>query len=395
MIFPAAPIAKIWLILLCRRRANCDFAELRKCNCLLRQTYVARRTNRARGAAQLCDRDRACRRLNCVVNYSFNLSTPLIATALEIDLVAGDPVWMPHPVRMIGAAISFGDRILHTGDQRRDLCNGAVVAIATITLAAFCTWMIIGIARNLGEPLGAIAAIVIAWTTLALRGLDDAARTVERALESNDELNARRALPALIGRDPDALDRSAIIRATVESVAENTSDGVIAPMLFLFVGGPVAAIAYKAINTLDSMIGYRDARYLYFGRRGKLHSRAADGDLHDRGGAIRNRSCRPGMGGLSRRCAQACESQRRVSRGRGRGSARHPTRRRCDLWRRNRAARVDGPCGSHSGGCGYRRGTRDDANRDRRGVLSAGARAAYAHQGAGMKSSHAKAIRSR
>lgn len=200
------------------------------------------------------------------MNYSFNLSTPLIATALAIDLVAGDPVWMPHPVRMIGAAISFGDRILHTGDQRRDLCNGAVVAIATITLAAFCTWMIIGIARNLGEPLGAIAAIVIAWTTLALRGLDDAARTVERALESNDELNARRALPALIGRDPDALDRSAIIRATVESVAENTSDGVIAPMLFLFVGGPVAAIAYKAINTLDSMLGYRDARYRYFGR---------------------------------------------------------------------------------------------------------------------------------
>ena len=72
-------------------------------------------------------------------------------------------------------------------------------------------------------------------------------------------------MPALVGRDPDKLDRAGLIRATVESIAENLSDGIIAPLLFLFVGGPVAAMAYKAINTLDSMIGYRDERYLYFG----------------------------------------------------------------------------------------------------------------------------------
>jgi adenosylcobinamide-phosphate synthase len=200
------------------------------------------------------------------VNYSFHLSMPSIATALAIDLVLGDPAWMPHPVRLIGAAISFGERVLWHGDPRRDLRGGAALAIVTIALMAFCTWAIIAIAHTVARPLAAITAIVIAWTTLALRGLDDAAHSVEGALVANDEAGARRALPALVGRDPDALDLSAIIRATVESVAENTSDGVVAPLFFLFLGGPVAAMAYKAINTLDSMIGYRDDRYLYFGR---------------------------------------------------------------------------------------------------------------------------------
>jgi len=200
------------------------------------------------------------------MNYAFHLSTPLIATALAIDLVLGDPTWMPHPVRLIGAAISFGERVLRHGAPRRDLRGGAALAIVTIALVAFCTWAIIAIADASAKPLAAIIAIVIAWTTLALRGLDDAAHAVERTLIANDESGARRALPALVGRDPDALDRSAIIRATVESVAENTSDGVIAPLFFLFLGGPVAAMAYKAINTLDSMIGYRDDRYLHFGR---------------------------------------------------------------------------------------------------------------------------------
>jgi adenosylcobinamide-phosphate synthase len=190
----------------------------------------------------------------------------LIAAALVIDLIAGDPSWMPHPVQIIGKMISYGERMLHTGDRRRDLRNGGTLAIVTIAFAAFCTWAIIETAKHLGAPLGAIAAIVIAWTTLALRGLDDAAHAVQCALESSDETGARCVLPALVGRDPDSLARSGIIRATIESVAENTSDGVIAPMMFLFIGGPVAAIAYKAINTLDSMIGYRDERYLYFGR---------------------------------------------------------------------------------------------------------------------------------
>ncbi len=200
------------------------------------------------------------------MNSVFHLSAPLIATALAIDLVLGDPPWMPHPVRLIGAAISLGERRLHTGVARRDLRNGLILAVATIALSAACVWLLIAGASGIAQSLGTAAALLIAWTTLAMRGLGDAARAVERALETNDESGARSALPALVGRDPEALDSAGMIRATVESVAENTSDGVIAPLMFLFVGGPVAAIAYKAANTLDSMIGYRDERHLYFGR---------------------------------------------------------------------------------------------------------------------------------
>ncbi|MGH7916536.1 MAG: cobalamin biosynthesis protein CobD/CbiB, partial [Candidatus Binataceae bacterium] len=114
--------------------------------------------------------------------------------------------------------------------------------------------------------LSALAGLLVAWTTLAARGLDRAAFGVQAALSCGDEAGARRALPALVGRDPEALNRNGMICATVESVAENCSDGIIAPLLFLFVGGPVAAMAYKAANTLDSMIGYTTTRYYYFGR---------------------------------------------------------------------------------------------------------------------------------
>jgi adenosylcobinamide-phosphate synthase len=200
------------------------------------------------------------------LNYALHSSALLIATALAIDLIVGDPQLMPHPVRLIGAAISFGERGLRTGVRRRDLRNGIILAATTIAVSAVCAWIVIAGATRIGTSLGALAAIVIAWTTLALRGLDEAARQVACALQANDDAQARTALPALVGRDPDTLDRAGMLRATIESLAENTSDGIIAPLLFLFIGGPVAAIAYKAVNTLDSMIGYRDDRYLFFGR---------------------------------------------------------------------------------------------------------------------------------
>ena len=177
----------------------------------------------------------------------------------------------------------------------------------------------------------------------------------------NDEATARSILPALVGRDPDTLDRAGMIRATVESVAENTSDGVIAPLIFLFVGGPVGAIAYKAVNTLDSMIGYRDERYLYFGRAAARIDDAAN-YLPARLTAI----CIivaaqfvtgprvTGVDDLSCGRALASESQRRFSGGRCGRSARHPARRRRDLWRRGRAPRVDGASLIASVGCRYR-----------------------------------------
>lgn len=201
------------------------------------------------------------------MTHALHLSTTLIALALLLDVVLGDPRWfLPHPARMIGAAISRGEDLLHTGDGQEDLRRGGVLAAAVVALSAGVTWAIIGICDHIDPAFGALVALAIAWTTLAARGLDSAAREVQDALLRGDEPAARRAMPALVGRDPGSLDHDAMIRATVESVAENASDGVIAPLLFLFVAGPVGAIAYKAINTLDSMIGHRDERYTYFGR---------------------------------------------------------------------------------------------------------------------------------
>ena len=197
---------------------------------------------------------------------AFYISTAQVAAALAADLILGDPAWMPHPVRLIGRAVTLGEARLRTGEPRADFWRGALLASAVVIATALAAWMAIAIASTFSDWLGLAAAVLIAWTTLALRGLDRAAGEVEQMLERGRDDLARAAMPALVGRDPVALDRDAIVRATVESVAENCSDGVLAPLCFLFVGGPVLALAYKAINTLDSMIGHRDARYLYFGR---------------------------------------------------------------------------------------------------------------------------------
>ena len=197
---------------------------------------------------------------------AWHLSTGLIALSVALDVIAGDPGWMPHPVRLFGKMIDFGENRLWTGDPRRDLIRGAVLAVALV-IAAIAGVTGVAFAASLIAPAaGCGLAVMVAWTTLALRGLDSAAAEVQQALEAENLSAARAAMPALVGRDPQSLDRERIIRATVESVAENSSDGVIAPLFCLFLGGPAAAMAYKAINTLDSMIGHTDSRHLYFGR---------------------------------------------------------------------------------------------------------------------------------
>jgi adenosylcobinamide-phosphate synthase len=200
------------------------------------------------------------------LSYAIHLSTPLILCSIALDAIAGDPEWLPHPVRVMGWAIMHGEDLLWSGCARSDSRNGAILTVAVVLLAVLLTWALVILASCAGTLAGAAAAVTLASTTIAIRGLDGAAATVERALRAGDLTGARQEIRALVGRDPDSLDQAGLIRAAVESVAENCSDGVVAPMLFLFAGGPVAAIAYKAINTLDSMIGYMDDRYRWFGR---------------------------------------------------------------------------------------------------------------------------------
>jgi adenosylcobinamide-phosphate synthase len=173
---------------------------------------------------------------------------------------------MPHPVRLMGLAIASGDRLLHTGSPRADMVRGALLAISVIAASLLLTWLVIAIAQAVSPYAAAIVGMLIGWTALSARGLDDAAREVAHALARDDLATARRAIRALVGRDPESLDHDGLIRGTIESLAENLSDGFVAPLFFLVLVGPAGAMAYKAINTLDSMIGYRSERYLFFGR---------------------------------------------------------------------------------------------------------------------------------
>ena len=188
-----------------------------------------------------------------------------IAIALLLDLALGDPRWMPHPVRLIGRLIAALE-----GPARRAIPDtrlaGSVTALAVILAAALTTGAMIGIAGRIHPLLEDAFSILLLYTTLAARDLADHSIGVYRALERFDLAEARRLVSWLVGRDTERLTEAEVVRAAVESVAENTVDGIIAPLFFAAIGGPAVAMAYKAVSTLDSMIGYRSERYIDFGR---------------------------------------------------------------------------------------------------------------------------------
>ncbi|MGH9298196.1 MAG: adenosylcobinamide-phosphate synthase CbiB [Acidimicrobiales bacterium] len=174
------------------------------------------------------------------------------AMALAVDALVGDEPLRPHPVAVFGRAMTRLERKIWA-DRR---LPGVAYASTGLAVAA-----IGGLLLDL-MPGGPVAG---GYAAVAGRGLWSSARAVQRALEADDLPAARRLLPALVGRDPSHLDMAGIARAAVESVAENTVDGIVAPALFASVGGAAGALTYRSINTLDSMVGYRDARYERFG----------------------------------------------------------------------------------------------------------------------------------
>lgn len=184
--------------------------------------------------------------------------TPLrLGIAYALDLLLGDPEWFPHPVRGFGFLTHAGERSL------RPLTSGPeseVVAGAALTVFAASTgWA-------MGRPQNSAWQVLLAWTALATRSLLDEARAVIRALEVGDLDLARRRLSRIVGRDTAPLDATGISRAVIETLAESACDGIVAPLFWLAAGGVPCAMSYKAINTLDSMIGHREAPYRYFGR---------------------------------------------------------------------------------------------------------------------------------
>lgn len=186
-----------------------------------------------------------------------------------LDLLLGDPPRCPHIVVGMGKIISLmecGLRKIFSKTPKGELCGGLILAILLPVFWFGITWGVLYLCALVHPWLRFVIESLLCWQCLALRSLSDASMKVYAALEQNDLPAARLAVGQIVGRDTAALDTAGVTRAAVETVAENVSDGVIAPMLFLAAGGAPLGVLYKAINTMDSMIGYKNNRYLYFGK---------------------------------------------------------------------------------------------------------------------------------
>ncbi len=190
--------------------------------------------------------------------------------AFLVDLAVGDPRWIPHPVVIIGKGISLAENLLRrcsnaTGEKAAGVILALVIVLPAAAAAFAVSRLLFSFSGGIGRIVAVLLFIYFASMTLALRGLVTSARNVGRAIDRQDLAGARRKLAMIVGRDTDRLDEEAILRATIETVAENLSDGFIAPLFYLIIGGLPLAYAYKAVNTLDSMVGYKNEKYVRFG----------------------------------------------------------------------------------------------------------------------------------
>lgn len=192
-----------------------------------------------------------------------------------LDLLIGDPHFIPHPVRLIGSLISFCDKRLNCdagyniSEKKLNLIKykrGMLLAFTVIFATFAMSVIIIVAAYSINLYAGVIAEAVMTWQILATKCLRVESMRVYDALRTDGVDEGRRAVSMIVGRDTSVLDAAGVTRAAVETIAENTSDGVIAPMLYTAIGGPVLGFVYKAVNTMDSMLGYKNDKYMYFGR---------------------------------------------------------------------------------------------------------------------------------
>ncbi|MEN6331695.1 MAG: adenosylcobinamide-phosphate synthase CbiB [Smithella sp.] len=190
-----------------------------------------------------------------------------IILAVILDLLFGDPRWLPHPVKLIGRLITVLEDALRRiiGNQRT---AGTLMALIVIAVTGGVAFGALRIAAWINPWVANVLSVLIIYTSLSIRDLGKHSMDVYRALQAGNLPQARANVAFIVGRDTDKLDEKGIIRATVESVAENTVDGIIAPLFFAALFGPVGAMMYKAASTLDSMVGYKNEKYFYFGWAG-------------------------------------------------------------------------------------------------------------------------------
>ena len=211
------------------------------------------------------------------------ISLTACGAGFVLDLLFGDPVWLYHPVRLIGQGISLGEKSLRklcgetdpsSGSKKEDrerqdrrlLRAGALLWIIIAALAFLIPFWLLGLAQRIHPVFRFVLETFWCYQILAARSLVKESGKVYDKLIENDLPGARRAVSMIVGRDTENLTEEGVTKAAVETVAENTSDGVTAPLMFLIIGGAPLGFLYKAVNTMDSMLGYKNERYLYFGR---------------------------------------------------------------------------------------------------------------------------------
>ena len=189
-----------------------------------------------------------------------------------MDLLLGDPYWLPHPIRLIGNWISFLEKRLlgskteekHTTPEQEKR-RGMLLVLAVLSSTVFVTAVLLLGAYRLHPYLGAVIESIMTYQILATKCLKVESMKVYQELKKGDIAASRKAVSMIVGRDTECLDETGVAKAAIETVAENTSDGVIAPMIFTAIGGPILGFFYKAVNTMDSMVGYKNEKYQYFG----------------------------------------------------------------------------------------------------------------------------------
>lgn len=198
--------------------------------------------------------------------------TVAFGAGVVLDFIIGDPYKLPHPVRLIGKLINsldrhfMGDKANISSDSKKEFKQGIMLAVIVILIIFLLTGSIITVAYLISAYAGIIIEAILTFYILAAKSLYKESMKVYKALKDSDIEKARYNVSMIVGRDTKSLDEEGIAKAAVETVAENTSDGIVAPMIYTALFGPVGGMIYKGINTMDSMVGYHNDRYEYLGK---------------------------------------------------------------------------------------------------------------------------------
>lgn len=201
--------------------------------------------------------------LNFVATYKIVI---ILLLSSLLDFIFGDPLKIPHPIVYIGKLIAGLEKLLSPDSTKRDMPKGVLIFILTVFISFIIPFAVLLVLYRFNFWLGLILEIFWSFQILAARTLSIEAYKVKRYLDKGDLSEARRALSMIVGRDTSQLSEEDIIKAVIETVSENTTDGIVSPIIAIAIGGAPLGFAYKAVNTLDSMIGYKSEKYFYFGK---------------------------------------------------------------------------------------------------------------------------------